>query len=234
VAVDGRGQYESGGPRDEAAYAQGELAADVIAQAKAVSGGPVHLVGHSMGGLVARAAVLADAGPWASLTVMSSGPAAIDAGQQVRTKLLVEALASMDMETIWQTMQALDAEQEAARRAADPAWEGQDNRQPPGIEEFLHQRWLANVPEQLMVTGRQLMDEPDRVAELAAMALPKLVVSGAVDHAWPVPWLDEMAERLGARREVIAGAEHSPNSERPQQTAAVLLDFWRSVADSAQ
>lgn len=75
VAVDGRGQHETGGPRDEAVYAQAELAADVIAQAHALrDAGPVHLLGHSMGGLVVRRAVL-DGGAegWASLTVMSSG-----------------------------------------------------------------------------------------------------------------------------------------------------------------
>lgn len=229
VAVDGRGQYETGGPRAEAAYAQPELAADLIAQAEAL-GGPVHLVGHSMGGLVARAAVLADHAPWASLTLMSSGPGAIDADQQIRTKMLVDALAEADLETIWQTMRALDAQQAAARQAADPAHEPPAAQLPPGIDEFLHQRWLANVPEQLIVTGRQLMTEPDRVAELAGSSLPKLVISGEVDYAWPTPWLDDMAARLGARRVVIAGAEHSPNAERPRETAAALLEFWERPA----
>src|SRR5881409_2688107 len=60
VAVDGRGQFETGGPQDdESAYAQSELAQNVLAQAAAV-GAPVHLVGHSLGGQIARAAVLVD------------------------------------------------------------------------------------------------------------------------------------------------------------------------------
>lgn len=63
LAMDGRGQYESPGPRDdESAYAQGELARDVLAQADAV-GTPVHLVGHSLGGQIARAAVLLNPAP---------------------------------------------------------------------------------------------------------------------------------------------------------------------------
>src|SRR5690349_5293226 len=42
VAVDGRGQYESDGPEhDEAAYAQEELARDLLAQAEAL-GAPGH------------------------------------------------------------------------------------------------------------------------------------------------------------------------------------------------
>jgi pimeloyl-ACP methyl ester carboxylesterase len=70
------------------------------------------------------------------------------------------------------------------------------------------------------------MGEPDQVAELAAVRLPKMVLSGGVDHAWPVPWLDAMAEALSARRELVQGAEHSPNAEQPEVTARLLGHFW--------
>jgi pimeloyl-ACP methyl ester carboxylesterase len=217
LAVDGRGQHESGGPRDEAAYAQRELAADVTAQAHAVLAaygeqGPLHVLGHSLGGQLVRAAVLADGPePYASLTLMSSGPAAIGEVQRQRTRLLVDYLPATDMETAWKVMRAADADEERT-----PAW----------LEEFLHRRWVTTVPEQLIATAKQLMTEPDRVAELAAVPLPKLVLSGEVDYAWPVPQMDEMARRLGALRVVIKGAEHSPNAERPAATAAALVSFW--------
>lgn len=216
VAVDGRGQYESPGPRDEDAYALEELARDVLAQVRALGSGRVHLVGHSLGGLVSRAAVLRDPDPFASLTLMSSGPAAIDEAQRGRTKLLVAALEAMreDMEAVWEAM-----------RAQDPQDAVPD---PPALTSFLRERWLATVPEQLIATGRALISEPDRVDALAAVALPKLVLSGAVDYAWPVPLMDDMARRLGAARVVVEGAEHSPNAENPQVTAGALASFWDS------
>ncbi|MEU7169727.1 alpha/beta fold hydrolase [Streptomyces morookaense] len=216
VAVDGRGQHESAGPRDESAYAQGELARDVLAQAAALGGPPgtVHLLGHSLGGLVARAAVLAEPAAFRSLTVMSSGPAAISESQQARTRLLVQALAAMDMESVWQEMQRQDAESETT---------------PAELAEFLHRRWMRTVPEQLMATGGQLTAEPDRTAELARVPLPKHVVSGTVDYAWPVPVIDAMAKELSAVRTVVQGAGHSPNAERPAATAEALVRFWETL-----
>ncbi|MEU7132207.1 alpha/beta fold hydrolase [Streptomyces sp. NPDC046261] len=218
VAVDGRGQHESPGPRDESAYGQAELALDVLAQAAAVAGdGGVHLLGHSLGGLIARAAVLADASPFRSLTVMSSGPGPISASQQARTRRLIHALGVLDMESVWQEMRREDAE---SADAVDT---------PPALAEFLHRRWLGTVPEQLIATGRQLTVEPDRTAELARVPLPKHVVSGALDYAWPVPEIDTMAKELSARRTVVQGAGHSPNAERPAATAEALVDFWATV-----
>lgn len=231
VAVDGRGQYESYGPPDEAAYAREELAADLLAQLAALDAParqPVHLVGHSLGGLIARSAVLRDAAPVASLTLMSSGPSAVSPPQQARVKLLLGGLAVLDMEAVWQAMRSYD---QSSGPAADTPLEPVAEATPPAVLEFLHQRWLRTVPEQLAATGRQLLEEPDLVAELGRVPLPVHVLSGERDDAWPVPWLDEMARRLGARRTVVAGAEHSPNTDRPLETARQLVHGWHAATE---
>ncbi|MBT2416098.1 alpha/beta hydrolase [Streptomyces sp. ISL-12] len=215
VAVDGRGQYESDGPRhDESAYAQRELARDVLAQAAAL-GTRVHLLGHSLGGQIARAAVLLDHTPFRSLTLMSSGPAQISAPQRQRVKLLRDALAALTMAEVWETMQAMGPPEEVGGPVRGPV-----------DEERLRLRWLGTAPAQLLAGGRQLCTEPDRVAELSAVPLPFHVLSGERDDTWPVPLLDDMAVRLDAHRTVIAGAEHSPNADQPLPTATALADFW--------
>ncbi|MEU2839924.1 alpha/beta hydrolase [Streptomyces sp. NPDC007076] len=212
VAVDGRGQYETEGTDRQESYAQGELALDVLAQAAALDVGTVHLLGHSLGGQIARAAVLLDAAPFRSLTLMSSGPAEVVEAQQLKVKVLSDALATLSMASVWEAMRALDPPEETATDG-----------------EALRRRWLRHQPAQLIATGRQLVTEPDRVAELAAVPLPVHVLSGERDDTWPVPLLDEMARRLGAHRTRIAGAEHSPNTDRPKETAAALAAFWDSL-----
>ncbi|MFJ2740452.1 alpha/beta fold hydrolase [Streptomyces sp. NPDC087440] len=223
VAVDGRGQYESQGPRDDQSpYAQGELALDVLAQAEVLSGGggPLHLLGHSLGGQIARAAAILDPAPFRTLTLMSSGPAEIDPVQQEKAALLTQALGFMTMSEVWDAMQAMETPapeetKEAAREAQDPA-----------LEAALRHRWLLHSPAQLIATGRALTVEPDRVAEVRGTGLPLHVVSGTVDDTWPVALLDEMAVRLGAWRTVVAGAGHSPNTDRPEETAEAVAAFW--------
>lgn len=214
VSVDGRGQYETEGTDRQEAYAQEELARDVLAQTEALGAGDgrVHLLGHSLGGQIARAAVLLDAAPFRSLTLMSSGPAEVVPGQRDRIKMLGDALRTMTMAEVWEAMRAFDPPQDA------DTGDGEDMRR----------RWLLHSPAQLVATGAQLSTEPDRVAELAALPLPFHVVSGERDDVWPVERFDDMARRLGARRTVVAGAEHSPNTARPLETAAALVSFWDS------
>ncbi|ROP51159.1 alpha/beta fold hydrolase [Streptomyces sp. PanSC9] len=217
VAVDGRGQYESDGPAtDESAYAQEELARDVLAQAAAL-GQPVHLLGHSLGGQISRAAVLLDHAPFRSLTLMASGPAQISASQRERVKLLRDALAVMSMAEVWDAIQAMETPEETETPSLDGGLDERDD---------LRRRWLATKPAQLIATGRQLCTEPDRIAELAAVPLPFHVLSGAQDDTWPLPLLDDMAVRLRARRTVVEGAGHSPNTDRPLATAEAIAGFW--------
>lgn len=220
VAVDGRGQYETLGPHVPAAYRLGALAEDVLAQTAVLeTPGPVHLTGHSLGGLIARGAVLraAAAGrrPFASLTLMASGPGRVTRRQRWRVRALNASLPTLGADRVWRLLNG----------SAAAAAEGIDV-----VEDFMRRRWLANAPAQLLVTGRTLRHEPDRVAELARTGVPVHVLSGERDGAWPVPLLDRMADRLGARRTVVRGAEHSPNVESPLATAGALADFWTTVS----
>lgn len=222
LAFDQRGQYETPGPRDDAAaYAREELVADLWALLDGVADGErVHLVGHSFGGLVARSAALDDPSRLASLTLMSTGPSAVRDAETARLLMLEDALGSLTLQQVWDGMRQLDAEA-GVRPPADPR-----------VAAYLRTRWLANSPAGLAAVARQLRTEPDLTEALAkcvAGGLRALVLSGARDYAWPVAWQAETARRLGVPHVVVDDAAHSPNAEQPEATAKGLADFWDAV-----
>jgi pimeloyl-ACP methyl ester carboxylesterase len=218
VALDQRGQYQSEGPGDPAAYTRAELVDDVLAVADAAApDAPIHLVGHSFGGLVCRSVALREPARLASLTLMSTGPAAIHRDEIARLLLLEDVLPVLTREQVWEAMRAVETE----AGLLPPA-----DRE---IAEFLHTRWLGNTPASLAAMAEQLRTEPDLVPELAALiaaGLPAIVISGVQDYAWPLPWQVAMAERLAVRHVIVENAFHSPNVEDPNTTAATLADFW--------
>jgi len=211
VAIDLPGQYESSRRND---YSVAALAADVHAAA-AVLGKPVHLLGHSFGGYVARAAVIAEPARFASLTLLGSGPAGIDG----RRRALIEHLRPIQAEhgtaAVYEALTELDA---AAPGYVAPT---------PAQEAFLRKRFLANDPAGLLAMGTAVIEEPDRVDELAATCVPLLVLTGVDDDAFPPDTQAEMAKRLGASYVEVPSAGHSPAVENPTATAAALISFWQ-------
>lgn len=220
VALDQPGQHESPGPVDQRAYAVEVLAGVVLETAAELSSEPVHLLGHSFGGLVCRAAAIAAPHRLQSLVLLGSGPSAITGVRLERMRVLEPVFHAGGMPAILAAMEELDRRNPRLAQA------------PPQLRAFLRQRFLASSPDGLQGMGDALRSEPDRVAELAATGLPVLVAHGADDDGWTPAAQAQMATRLGARHEVITGAAHSPAVERPARTHAVLAEFWAAVEDS--
>ena len=79
-----------------------------------------------------------------------------------------------------------------------------------------------------------LRDRPDRVAELAAIACPTLVVCGERDQVTGAAEMRGMAEAIaGARFELLAGAGHLSHVEAPAAFGRVVTDFLASPALAA-
>ena len=223
VALDQRGQYESPGPDDPARYSVPELGADLLAVARVLADetGVPHLVGHSFGGLVARAAVLADPAAFASLTLLGSGPSRLVGPRADLLDHLGPLLEAGGVPLVHETLQQLAMTDPKAQAVPAPT------------RAFYGRRFLANSAAGLRGMADAMTSEPDRVAELAATGVPVLVAHGIADDAWTPEVQADMARRLGARHAVIPGSIHSPAVENPPETLAVLLDFWASVSVSA-
>jgi pimeloyl-ACP methyl ester carboxylesterase len=237
VAIDLRGQYQSPHAADRDGYAPDQLAADVLAVADALSAsgeiphGGVHLVGHSMGGLIAREAVLERACGFLSLTLLGSGPAAIAGQRAVVLGQLLELLdpddgqSGDDLDQLRAQINRIWHEQLAPQARAD----GTDEH----IIAFLRERTLRTCPVSLIVLARYLLTCRDRTDELAAAAaaalIPMTVIYGENDDAWLPEVQARMARRLSAERACIPGAAHSPAVEAPDTTASLLTAFWNKT-----
>jgi pimeloyl-ACP methyl ester carboxylesterase len=217
IAMDQRGQYESIGPDDPDAYAVESLALDLLALLDALDTGPVHLVGHSFGGLVSRAAVLKRPESVRSLTLMCSGPQALTGPRVELLPLLAPVLEQGGMPALVDAVEALGAHDPRTLALS------------PEVRRFLRVRMLASSPAGLLSMAAGLTEEPDRVAELRATGLPVLVLHGEADDAWTPAVQAEMASRLGARYVVVTDAMHSPAVENPGSTADALNAFFADV-----
>jgi pimeloyl-ACP methyl ester carboxylesterase len=239
VAMDLRGQYQSPHAADRSGYAPGELSADLLGVADTIraDAAGVHLVGHSMGGLIARHAALRQTGQILSLTLLSSGPGTI-AGE--RAAVLRDMLEILDPH---QGKNGDDADELRAiiaqlwREHLEPQARGDGTDEQ--IIAFLRERTHRTCPIGLIVMARYLLTCRDRTDELAAMSkppsssqparLPVMVIYGENDDAWPPSVQSRMARRLAAERACIPGAAHSPAIEAPDTTASALTTFWNAV-----
>jgi pimeloyl-ACP methyl ester carboxylesterase len=220
VAIDQRGQYESPGPDDPAEYTVEVLGGDVVAVARVLreqSGRTLHLVGHSFGGLVTRAAVLAEPQLFTSFTLLGSGPSRLTGRRAELLDHLGPLLDAGGVPLVHETLEQVAMTDPRAQAVPAPT------------RAFYTRRFLRNSAAGLRGMAAAMLAEPDRVAELKATGVPVLVAHGEADDAWLPHVQAEMAQRLGARHEVIDSSIHSPAVENPPRTLEVLCDFWASV-----
>lgn len=225
AAMDLPGQAGFPGLGPRGSHTPAALAQSVRAEIDRLDDGRgVHLVGHSMGGLVTREVVLADTSGLASWTLLCSGPGPVPAATWPSLQALSQAIGVLPMTAIWQ-------QKEAADRAG--GWT------PPSdaVATFVRRRFLANDPDALADFATILMTAPDRTelaaAALATAGLPSAVVTGERDDAWPPDEQERMAIRLAVPWHLLPGVGHSPAAEDPRLAATVLHDIFSHAAGMA-
>ena len=218
LAYSQRGQGGSAAPSGLGAYGMSDFVGDLISIAEAWAGttGRVHLVGHSFGGIVARAAVVKRPDLFASVTLFCSGRAVYD---WMNTLPILDPLPTGP----------------GARQQVLRTYFPDMNFDEPGVgwAEFQRIRALDTASENLVGIARILSQlRPDTPA-LAATGVPVHVLYGDQDEIWPPSWYAEEAADLGAHESIIRGGAHSAQLQFPRQWAEFASSYWADVESGA-
>jgi pimeloyl-ACP methyl ester carboxylesterase len=193
-----------------------DLAVDVVEVVEALRGGPAHLVGFSLGALVAQQVAATRPDLVATLTAVSSVALRTPAEREaVRGRLEV---ARADLAATVEV--ALD-------RWFEDEWRSRE----PGLVADVRRTMLANDPASYVACYSVFAEGDAEVGPLLSrIAAPTLAITGS-DDPGSTP---EMADRLAAavpdaRAEVVVGARHLLPLERPRElTQALTKHFERT------
>ena len=225
VVFDHRGHGESDHPAEAGAYSLDRLVADTIGVADALGLARFRLLGHSMGGMVARRLTLAHPRRVDALVLMDTAPgpppgievATVDAGVEIART---------------QGMAVLKAVQDEMDPLGTPAHQRLLAKR-PGYRQFCDRKWEALSREMWMALAAEIVRQPDQLDALRTLTCPTLVLVGEQDTMFVAASQAMAAAIPGARLVVIPDAGHSPQFENPPAWFAAVDGFVRDHARAA-
>jgi 2-succinyl-6-hydroxy-2,4-cyclohexadiene-1-carboxylate synthase len=217
VTFDHRGHGESEKPAAVEAYTFDRLVADTLAVADALDFGRFTLLGHSMGGMVARRLVLAHPERVSSLILMDTSPGLPESIDPELADAAADLALEGDMHLLRQILDEADTlGSEADQRV---------RRERPGYEEFCARKWSEIAPASYAGLLREIVHQPDELDAMHAITCPTLVIVGEEDVHF-VPAARAMAGAVrDARLVVVPDAGHSPQFENPDAFFAAVDEF---------
>lgn len=226
VAPDQRGHGASDKPEHDAAYTFELFAADGLALLDELGWSSAVVLGHSMGGMVAQTAALRAPERFDALVLMSTSHRALRADPD-----LVEAactIAATDgMAALRDVLDAVGGES-----PVDSDIDRKLKAERPEYKAFGDRKLLESSPvmyQQMVRAITGITPGIDRLDDLRRLAVPVLVLVGALDKAMVAP-SERMADAIpGAELVVVDGAAHSPQFEAPEPCWAAVRDFLARV-----
>jgi pimeloyl-ACP methyl ester carboxylesterase len=234
ITFDNRGVGDS--DRPPGPYSTATLAADALRVLDAVGVARAHVVGLSMGGMIAQRLVLSApervgalvlaatyARPDASISAISGdaaatlGAKAVGGGPASPLAMIMSGafdLASLDMRSLFRFLVSLVFSDEFIARE----------------KEWLRQIWQRAAARELPVHGFlgqvAAVLTHDTTEELRHVTRPTLVLTGDKDRLVPPHHSDELARLIpGARLTKIHGGHHGFNVEQADEFNRAVLDF---------
>ena len=196
-----------------------QMAGDAAALIKAAAGGRAHVLGISMGGMIAQELALAWPQRVASLVLTATHCGG--AHKVMPTAETMELFAKLvEGSTL--------AEQMEGRKALF-SLETLDHH-PEVLERYTQVAAAYAAPPEVMHGQWQAIQEFDTYDRLPMISAPTMVLAGADDRLVPRGNAEILARRIpGAKLAVIPQAGHQLVIEAPQATNAAVLEFLASL-----
>src|SRR5690348_1228804 len=221
VTFDHRGHGASDKPADVAAYSFERLRADALQVADAAGLGRFRLLGHLMGGMVARGVALQATDRVDALVMMDTSPGPIPGFDPS----LMEIAATTALE---QGKDALKALLDMANVLDTPAHQ-RTVVERASYQAFMDRKWDDLSPIMWAALARALAYQSDDFDAMRSLTCPVLVIVGEQD----APFVDVSKALAGAIETatlvVIPDAGHSPQFENPPAWLDALTHFLASL-----
>jgi len=199
-----------------------ELAADAVGLLDALGLDSAHVMGISMGGMVAQELALAHPEKIASLTLgctYCGGEGSVLASESVMRRL-AEAMSSGDRAT------AIRAGWEVN---VSPSFAANKDE----YDRFLKIGMQYGLPVEVIMRQMQAIAGHDTSARLPSLAPATLVVHGTLDELLPVQNGHMIAGLVpGARLEILEGSGHLFFWEQPERTAELVREHAAAAVDA--
>jgi 3-oxoadipate enol-lactonase len=211
IVFDNRGMGLSGPA--ETPFTTADLADDALGVLDGLGIESAHVVGISMGGMIAQELALAEPGRVRTLTLGATycgGPEGKLMGEDVLQQL-GEAMKSGDPEDVrramWEINLSPDFRAEESRYAA-----------------FLEMAEALPAPRAVVLEQMQACAAHDTSARLGQLSVPTLVVHGTADRLLPVDNGHQIAALLAVEPALLEGIGHMFWWEQPQRSAELIRE----------
>ncbi len=214
VAPDLRGHGGSHQPADEEAYSLALFAGELEALVDGLGWDRFALLGHSMGGMIAQALAIEVPARITHLVLMDTHHGPIEGLDPEVVAIGMDVLRTQGLPTFLELLDSMSAE----RAPSDERVRAER----PGYVEWNDRKLRTSSPAMYAAMASELVNRPDRLADLAAVTVPTRVVVGEEDTAF-VAAAHRLADAIeGADLVVIPDAAHSPQFENPDA-------WWEAV-----
>lgn len=226
VIFDHRGHGESDNPTDPAAYSLDRMRADTLAVADSAGLEHFRLLGHSMGGMVARGIAIDHTERVDALVMMDTSAGPIPGFDPALMDIACDV-------ALTEGKQALKDLLDFASTLETPAYK-RVLADRPGYPEFEARKWAGMSEIMWGTIARDLAYQSDDLPALAALSVPIFGIVGDEDKPFVLA-AELMQEGIpGFEVAIISNAGHSPQFENPEAWIAALTGFLSALPAAAR